>query len=538
MPEGQRLKVFLSYSRRDSSEFADELVGGLELAGFAPFFDRHDIAAGEDWEARLGGLMQEADTVVLIVSPEAVKSKRCAWEVDKTLALSKRLLPVIHKPVVDADIPEQLRRRQFVDFSKGSSITRPLRELADALRRDLEWIREHTRLGELSARWQLRNRPDSLLLRGDDLDAAKTWVAKRRPEAPEITNRQHEYISASEKAEEARLIAQRKQLEEMAAAQDARAKALHAAEEALNRTIRLQRRQAWVGTVIVLVLGIIGWWAYGVIGEKRAVAREAEREDIRGQIVAYAAAFGSMEMDVVKGLSTSPYTTPLVQKLRQKKNLLDAIVDAHQQVLDLSEGRQRPLVSTSMNGQIYLYRQPATRRKRALLISADDPGREIGRLQGPPHDVEAVAGTLTDSGFSQTDVIILHNPDRRQIEDAIADIAQLFSQQSSDNARGRLAEFMHTSIIRVGFVPIEEEFTAPKNTLLLFFFSGHGVNAGSTEYIIPRLSPVLTNLNGPRDFENYAIRVNWLKQTLERSAAASVIILDTHFPTISFGKSS
>ena len=46
MPEGERLKVFISYSRRDSSEFADELVGGLELAGFAPFLDRHDIAAG------------------------------------------------------------------------------------------------------------------------------------------------------------------------------------------------------------------------------------------------------------------------------------------------------------------------------------------------------------------------------------------------------------------------------------------------------------------------------------------------------------
>jgi hypothetical protein len=47
------LKVFISYSRRDSAEFADELVAGLELAGFAPFLDRYDIAPGEDWEARL-----------------------------------------------------------------------------------------------------------------------------------------------------------------------------------------------------------------------------------------------------------------------------------------------------------------------------------------------------------------------------------------------------------------------------------------------------------------------------------------------------
>ena len=54
---GEKLKVFISYSRRDSTAFADELVAGLEYGGFAPFLDRHDIAAGEDWEARLGGLL-------------------------------------------------------------------------------------------------------------------------------------------------------------------------------------------------------------------------------------------------------------------------------------------------------------------------------------------------------------------------------------------------------------------------------------------------------------------------------------------------
>ena len=70
----EKLKVFVSYSRRDSSDFAEELVAGLELAGFAPFLDRHDIVAGEDWEARLGGLIHQADTVVFVVSPQAVKS--------------------------------------------------------------------------------------------------------------------------------------------------------------------------------------------------------------------------------------------------------------------------------------------------------------------------------------------------------------------------------------------------------------------------------------------------------------------------------
>ena len=87
---GEKLKVFISYSRKDSAAFADELVAGLEVAGFAPFLDRHDIAAGEDWERRLGGLITQSDTVVFVVSPEAVKSERCTWEVDRRIELSKR----------------------------------------------------------------------------------------------------------------------------------------------------------------------------------------------------------------------------------------------------------------------------------------------------------------------------------------------------------------------------------------------------------------------------------------------------------------
>jgi TIR domain len=200
----ERPKVFVSYSRRDSSDFAEELVAGLELAGFAPFLDRHDIAAGEDWEKRLDGLIQEADTVVFVVSPEAIKSERCNWEVDKTVELSKRLLPVTFKPVPDAEIPEKLRQLQFVRFGTGQGMTRPLSQLAEALRQDVDWIREHTRIGELAARWRARGRPESLLLRGDDLAAARSWAATRKPAAQEITEPQRAFLNASQDAETAR----------------------------------------------------------------------------------------------------------------------------------------------------------------------------------------------------------------------------------------------------------------------------------------------------------------------------------------------
>jgi hypothetical protein len=79
----ERLKVFISYARSDGAALAEDLVTGLELAGFAPFLDRHDIAAAEDWEARLGALIQSADTVVFIISPAAIKSERLIAETER-----------------------------------------------------------------------------------------------------------------------------------------------------------------------------------------------------------------------------------------------------------------------------------------------------------------------------------------------------------------------------------------------------------------------------------------------------------------------
>ena len=233
---GDKLKVFISYSRRDSSDFAEELVAGLELAGFAPFLDRHDIAPGEPWEERLSGLIQQADTVVYVISPEAVKSERCEWEVDKTLALSKRLMPVVFKTVPEADIPEQLQRRQFVRFDAGAGFARPLAQLAEALRQDLDWVREHTRIGELASRWEARGRPELLLLRGDDIAGAQTWMERRKPDAPPVNDLMRAFVAASKQAEGMHLI----------------------------KSKQAQRRVHWALAVAVLcflaiVVGVAGW---------------------------------------------------------------------------------------------------------------------------------------------------------------------------------------------------------------------------------------------------------------------------------------
>lgn len=198
---GETLRVFISYARRDAADFADELQAGLEVAGFEAFLDRHDIAGGEDWEARLGGLIESADTVVFVITPTSVASERCQWEVVRAAALSKRVIPVVRIAVEEAQTPDSLRRLNYIFFDEGRSFSRSLGDLAKALRVDLAWIREHTRLSEVARRWDARSRNEVLLLRGPELEASRTWLAEWRAPAPEPTELQRAFMAASEEAE-------------------------------------------------------------------------------------------------------------------------------------------------------------------------------------------------------------------------------------------------------------------------------------------------------------------------------------------------
>jgi hypothetical protein len=247
-------KVFLSYSRKDAA-FADELVAGLQACGFEAYIDREDIAPGEAWETRLSGLIAEADTVVYVISPHSVNSEQCHWEVTETLRMSKRLLPVVWEPVPEAQMPKELSRLNFVFFDGGKSFARGLADLAQALRVDVGWIREHSRLGALARRWDARGRPGEALLRGEELDAARDWAANRPASAPEITDVHRDLIAASLGAREAAVLAAR------------------------NRRLGV----AGVMTVVALAMSALAWfgWQKSILANDIAYVLQGERDQLR-----------------------------------------------------------------------------------------------------------------------------------------------------------------------------------------------------------------------------------------------------------------
>lgn len=234
--ESSRLNVFISYSRDDLA-FADQLDAALGLHDFAVSIDRHGISGGEDWQKRLGSLIRDADTVVFVLSPASATSKVCAWEVEESVRLGKRIIPVLCRPLAGAEPPRRLADLNYIYFypeesSPGSGFGTGLVRLVKALDTDLDWLREHTRLLQRASEWEAGGRPANRLLTGDLIGAAKSWAARRPKDAPEPTPLHLDFIRESEEEELRRQSAEQQRLQQMAAAQAERAKALEAAEAA------------------------------------------------------------------------------------------------------------------------------------------------------------------------------------------------------------------------------------------------------------------------------------------------------------------
>ena len=196
---GTKTRVFVSYSRKDMA-FADQLEAALKARGFEVLIDRQEIYAFEDWWKRIQALIGNADTVVFVLSPDAVKSDVALKEVAHAASLNKRFAPIVCRHVDDAAVPDALRRLNFIFFDERERFDESADKLADALRTDIGWIRQHTEYGEAERRWASAGRPNSLLLRSPTLDVAEYWMASRPAAAPEPTKEIREFLVASRQA--------------------------------------------------------------------------------------------------------------------------------------------------------------------------------------------------------------------------------------------------------------------------------------------------------------------------------------------------
>jgi hypothetical protein len=117
------MKVFISNSEADE-KWAGLLRLRLPQEGFEVWNSSRDIAPGDNWLLKSGRALQEADAMIVLLSPDSAKSDWVRSEVEYALGSPQfrdRLIPVLIKPT--ENIPWILRKLQIIRATKDTDET-------------------------------------------------------------------------------------------------------------------------------------------------------------------------------------------------------------------------------------------------------------------------------------------------------------------------------------------------------------------------------------------------------------------------------
>jgi hypothetical protein len=192
--ESKKIRVFISYSRKDSDQI-DSLYRSLcSDADLEVFLDRYDIAAAEEWKIRLADLIRSADAVIFALSSNFVQSEICEWEVEQTSRFNKRIVPVVLEDTDSEKIPPLIARHNYIFNRNEIENQEAIGKIQQALKVDIDWVREHTRLLDHAYRWAQEKDLGAQPLRGKELDDAEKWLANRPQDAPPPTTIHRDFI--------------------------------------------------------------------------------------------------------------------------------------------------------------------------------------------------------------------------------------------------------------------------------------------------------------------------------------------------------
>jgi len=189
--------AFVGYSPVDS-DFARKLNNALQDRGKSTWFDQDNLTLGADTKREREYGIETADNVVMVLSPNAVRSPRCQEELAYARSLNKRIVPIIYEAVVPEELPDTLATLQAIDFTEKKNFLDNLGALIASLETDQDYRRMHTRLQIRAMEWDAGGRDNGSLLRGKELKGATQWLQEAATKSPPATDLQKTFIEASQ----------------------------------------------------------------------------------------------------------------------------------------------------------------------------------------------------------------------------------------------------------------------------------------------------------------------------------------------------
>ncbi len=121
------MKIFVSYSRRDAGDFANQIQSLFAtFEQYEVFTDVNSIKVGDVWSDTIEDNISKCDIFMVIVTHGALRSPHVENEVLQAQRENKRIIPCFHRNVGSSDIKWGLSKIQGVAFAGNYDLVRDL----------------------------------------------------------------------------------------------------------------------------------------------------------------------------------------------------------------------------------------------------------------------------------------------------------------------------------------------------------------------------------------------------------------------------
>jgi len=151
------MQIFLSHSSLDRKFIEEKLIPFLKDHGVELWYSTIDIKTSEDWERAIAKGLKSADSILVVLSPNSVKSDWVRAETHWALENRKgRVIPVIVVSCDPGDLHLKLLLTQLIDLSESSEIE--WSKLLNACRKKLNGASD----SHISHSFQTSNQPPEI----------------------------------------------------------------------------------------------------------------------------------------------------------------------------------------------------------------------------------------------------------------------------------------------------------------------------------------------------------------------------------------
>ncbi len=195
--------VFICYDVEDK-HIRDKVIRSLSRHVITTWVHDKDIAKGADYGKAIDEGIEKADNFFFFISPKSVKSVYCLKELRHALSYQKRIVPLLIEDTPIEDFPPEIKQLQYIDFTDNQDqidFDSDIDEILNILNQDKGYLEEHKMMLARALQWEKEGKKVSYLLRGFNLENARTWLRlneNRETYAPTAIH--SEFIMASEAA--------------------------------------------------------------------------------------------------------------------------------------------------------------------------------------------------------------------------------------------------------------------------------------------------------------------------------------------------